>query len=431
MLLLLLALSQDAAVDAIVRGALGPDDPGAAVLVVRDDQIVHRKGYGLADLETRAPVTTATRFELASFSKQFTAFAILLLLDRGRIALEDDVRLWFPELPEGDPERPIRIRHLLHHSSGLPDHIGTGRQKGVTGEEFLERAAKKPADFAPGTQFRYSNLGYRLLAMLVPRATGKSLGAFLETELFRPAGMTRTLVLEEVGSPIADRARGYVPGRDGPRLGENLELVIAGEAGVWTCIDDLAKWDEVLRKPRFVRPETLAKAWSPSALDSGREIAYGFGWFVERDRHGRKIHHGGDFPGFATMHLRYPDRGLAVIVLRNLYGGHAKDLAQRIADRYLEPAPAAGIALSAEERRRLEGTYRAGQTTARIEAAGDGLQIVVPGRLPYPLIPVTRSRLRLRHAPDGYFADFVLEGGAVRSLTIEHGTDRPPVTLRP
>ncbi len=309
------------AVDEIVRKRLEPDGPGAAVLVVRDGKVVHRKGYGLANLEHRVPVAPETVFDLASVSKQFTATAVMILADRGLLGFEDDARKVLPELPEYDPERPIRVRDLLHHTSGLKDYLNLlpsvkGDPDRMKNEDVLKLLAGEKLAFRTGSKWSYSNSNYCLLALTVERLTKKTFAAVLQEGIFGPLGMKNAHVLDDVRKVIPHRAYGY--GRSGKDWAyRHSDLVMTGDGAVLLSIDDYALWDAALREGKLVKPETLKRAFAPGALDDGKEHSYGFGWGLGAIG-GRAIReHSGGWVGFSTYALRTADDRLTVAVFSN------------------------------------------------------------------------------------------------------------------
>lgn len=322
-LVLALLVRQDlsAQIDEAVAKSVKPDGPGMAVLVMQHGKVLHKKGYGLANLEHRVAVTTETVFDLASVSKQFTATAVMILADRGKLAFEDDVRKVLPELPEHDKARPIRIEDLLHHTSGLPDYLGLlDKMKGdpdrLKNGDVLKLVAAEKLQFPTGTKWAYSNSNYCLLALVVERLEKKTFGAFAREAIFEPLGMKGTVVFEDVSLVIPNRASGYERRRAGPRAAHS-DLTNTGDGAVFTSADDWVKWELELRKPTLVKPETLGRAWTAGKLDGGKEHHYGFGWMVVRRDGKLVVDHAGGWVGFLTYCVRHVDDGLTVAVFSN------------------------------------------------------------------------------------------------------------------
>ncbi len=341
--LLLTLLLQDDPVkltDDLAAKSVKPDGPGAAVLVMKDGKVLHKKGYGLANLEHKAPVTADSVFDLASLSKQFTAMAVMLLADRGTLAFEDDARKLLPELPEHDKARPIRIVDLLHQVSGLPDYLNLldqwkGDPDRMKNDDVLKLVAAQKLAFPTGTKWAYSNSNYCLLALVVERASKKTFAQFLRAEIFEPLGMKSSLVLDDATIVIPNRAYGY--GREKGRWAHHhSDLVMTGDGAVQTSIEDWTRWEGELREPKLVKPETLQRAFAPGALDGGKAHSYGFGWSVGTVNERRVIEHSGGWVGYTCHVARYPDDGLAVVVLTNCDRGlDPTRMARQIAKAWL------------------------------------------------------------------------------------------------
>ena len=257
--------------------------PGATVLVVQDGKPAVSRGYGYADLEARVAVTPATNFRLASVTKQFTAAAILLLVEDGRLKLDDPVRRWLPTLP--DAAADITIRHLLTHTSGLIDYedvmpADTALQ--LHDSDVLRLLESQDRlYFAPGTNYRYSNSGYALLALIVGRASGHDFASFLRVRIFLPLGMANTVAHEDGVSMIAHRAYGYSATAAGwTRTDQSLTSAVLGDGGIYSSIDDLAKWDAALYDDRLLSDDSRRLAFQAATPTDDPDIAYGFGWRI-------------------------------------------------------------------------------------------------------------------------------------------------------
>jgi len=290
--------------------------PGAGVAVLRDGVPIFRRAYGLADLEGRVAATTATNYRLASLTKQFTAAAILLLAEAGRLSIDDPVRKWLPTLKDGADA--IVIRHLLTHTSGLIDYedlIPEGctaqlRDADVLG--LLE--AENRGYFPPGAGYRYSNSGYSLLALIVGRASGEDFASFLREHIFRPLGLQNTLAYEAGISRVAHRAFGYSASEHSwTRTDQNLTSATLGDGGIYSSVDDLAKWDAALCGDRLLRPESLRLAFQPATQTDDPAVQYGFGWRIT----GESRWHSGETIGFRNAIVRFLEQRLTVIVLTN------------------------------------------------------------------------------------------------------------------
>jgi CubicO group peptidase (beta-lactamase class C family) len=316
-------------VDALMRDYTG-DVPGASVLVLRDGEPLVRASYGLADMEAHLPATATTNYRLASVSKQFTAASILLLAEDGRLELDDRVRKWLPSLPKA-AER-VTIRHLLTHMSGLIDY------EDVIPETFKPQLhdadvlrlleSQDRTYFAPGSSYRYSNSGYALLALIVERVSGKTYATFLRERIFQPLGMSNTLAFEEGISTVSNRAFGYTQEQERwGRTDQSQTSAVLGDGGIYSSIDDLAKWDAALYDGRLLRPASLRAAFKPATRTDDPDVEYGFGWRIT----GETLWHSGETMGFRNVIVRYPKRKLTVVVLTNRNDPEPYRLALKIA----------------------------------------------------------------------------------------------------
>jgi CubicO group peptidase (beta-lactamase class C family) len=323
------------AVDRLLAPYRRPGAPGAAVAIIQHGRPLFMRGYGLAELESRARVTERTNFRLASLTKPFTATAVMLLVNEGRLTLDHRVRDVLPDFPEYG--REIRIRHLLTHTSGLrayEDFVPESSTRHVRDRDVV--ALLRRTDrllFAPGTAFRYGDTGYALLALVVETVSGQPFARFLHERIFAPLGMTSTVVWEPGVSVVPNRAFGYAPTRRGGfGLADHTNTsTVLGDGGIYSSVRDLAVWDRALNDRRLLDARTQELAWTPAALNDGTKTRYGLGWFVERGAGGRYVFHRGESSGFNNYLLKYPERGLTVIVLTNRRGGAPDDIATTLA----------------------------------------------------------------------------------------------------
>lgn len=327
-----------AAVDSLMTEYARPNAPGASVLVVRDGQVDFARSYGLADVEHATPVRSETNFRLASVTKQFTATAVMLLAADGKLKFDDEIGAVLPTLPEF--ARHVTIRQLLHHTGGLPDYedfvpdTQTAQVHDRDVPALIAHATS--AKFAPGTRFAYSNTGYVLLALVVEQVSGQRFADFLHTRIFAPLGMKETVALEEGRSKVSHRAYGYTVDANGVRQTDQSNTsATLGDGGIYTSVVDLVKWNHAMERHTLVSAAAQKMAWTSGTLTDGRETGYGFGWFVEHERGMLRVRHTGESRGFTNAILKYPERGLTVVVLTNRSGGTPGDIAQRIADLYL------------------------------------------------------------------------------------------------
>lgn len=319
------------------------DSPGCSVAVSRNGKLVYERGYGMANLELKVPIAPGSVFHVCSIAKQFTAMCILLLAERGKLSLDDQVRKYVPELPGYG--NPLTIRHLLTHTSGLRDVfllMGLSIPRGDAGdlnETVVKVLARQHGlNFPPGTKFEYNNGGYVLLGIIVKRVSGQSLRAFAEANIFRPLGMTNTLFHDDVSTVIPNRVLGYT-GNSGSwhPAGNGDTGGLVGNAGLFTTVRDLMIWEQNFADVRVGNRALLAEMQSPAVLSSGETNSYGLGLEIAEYRGLQTVGHGGGDRGFAAYVVRYPKQGLAVAILFNVdsVGPAVNSLTQGIADIYL------------------------------------------------------------------------------------------------
>ena len=340
---LLAAQSPSARVDSLLKARFADTGPGAAVMVISNGKVVHQRGYGYADIERKTPITATTTFDLASVSKQFTAMAIMMLAERGKLSIDDTLSKFFPELPAYASR--ITVRHLLTHTSGMPDYMGVFEKKpaGIGAEpssqDVVVMLSQVPEPlFAPGQKYEYSNSGYTLLGQIVEKASGMSYPVYLRDSIFKPLGMTSTIVSDQIIAPSQNRAISYRL-KDGRFTNADYSPLnrIYGDGNVNTSLVDMAKWDQGLYTEILVKQSTLAKAFEPSRLNDGSANMYGFGWGIG-EMSGNTVHrHGGSWAGFRTHIVRIPSRKLTVVILANRTDAGTSDLASAITGFYLHP----------------------------------------------------------------------------------------------
>lgn len=302
-------------VDALMHAYTG-DVPGASVLVLRDGEPILRRSYGLANIEEHVAATPAVNYRLASVTKQFTAAAILLLAEDGKLQLDDPIRKWLPTLP--DATDAITIRQVLSHMSGLIDYEDvipptmTAQLHDTDVLKILE--SQNRTYFPPGTGYRYSNSGYALLALIVGRASGTDFASFLRERIFKPLGMNNTVAYEEGISTVANRAFGYSETNGSwARTDQSQTSAVLGDGGIYSSIDDLAKWDAALYDERLLSDESRKLAFTPVTPTDDPSVEYGMGWRITAET----LWHSGETMGFRNVIVRYPQRHMSVIVLTN------------------------------------------------------------------------------------------------------------------
>ncbi|MGA7437593.1 MAG: serine hydrolase domain-containing protein [Luteibacter sp.] len=323
----------DARVDALMQRYQG-DVPGASLLVLKDGKPVVAKGYGLSDVEKHVPAAPSTDYRLASVSKQFTATAILLLAQDGKLSLGDTARKWLPELPP--VAAPITIRQLLSHQGGLIDYediMPADTSVPLHDKDVLALLAKTDRLYFPaGSSYRYSNGGYAMLALIVERAAGMSFQAFLKQRIFEPLGMQHTLAFVNEGPAVPNRAFGYSEeGGHWARTDQSMTSSVLGDGGIYSNIEDLARWDAALYDKRLLSDASRKAAFTGWTATDDPTIRYGYGWRITGDT----LWHSGETIGFRNVIVRYPKQHLTVVLLTNRNDPEPYKTALKVAALYL------------------------------------------------------------------------------------------------
>jgi len=328
-------------VDQLFQDYDRPDTPGCSLAILQHGRIAYKKGFGKANLEYATPITPQTIFHVASVSKQFTAMAIVLLAQSGKIDLDDEVRKYIPELP--DFERKITIRHLIHHTSGLRDQwellilAGWRMDDVITTADILELVKnQKELNFAPGSEYLYCNSGYTLLALIVERVTGKSFREYCRENLFEPLGMVNTHFHDDHTEIVRNRAYSYAPKEGGGFKHSVLSYATAGATSLFTTAEDLACWDENFYSGQVGGDAAIGQMHEQGVLNDKDLISYAFGLVVSQYRGLKIVEHSGGDAGFRSHLLRFPDEHFAVVILCNLSTMKPGILCRQIADLYLD-----------------------------------------------------------------------------------------------
>ncbi len=319
--------------------------PGGLVAVATRGRIIHLKTYGMANAELAVPVTDSTVFEIGSISKQFVSAAVMLLVQEGKIGLDDPIHQYLSDLPS--EWLGVTVRQLLTHTSGIPDYeeirtYDVYRFR-LTPHEVIQIAHSRPMDFAPGTGWYYSNTGYFLLSMIVERIEGRPLGQVLKDRIFGPLEMTQTRMADPEAI-IRHRASGYWVNKVGELINRNPTEASStlGAGGILSSAYDLAKWDESLYGDQLLSAESKVTMWTPAILPSGESTGYAFGWSVRRYKGLTSQSHSGQVAGFVANFSRFPDQEVAIIVFLNRYrvsSGRLKEAALHTFMPSLGPIP--------------------------------------------------------------------------------------------
>jgi len=431
-----------------------PDSPGCALGVIRDGQFVYKRGYGMADLGRRVPIDTKTVFYIASMSKQFTAMSVALLAEQGKLSLDDDIRKYLPEMPRY--ARPVTIRNLVYHTSGIRDFIVLRYLAAIPvsnisrDDENYERiprlttednykliARQRSLNFLPGDEHMYSNSNYTLLGEIVRRVSGQSLSEFADTNIFVPLGMTNTHYYDDLFLPIKNRAVGYAPAGGG-FVPAGLKNGTVGPAGVLTTVDDLLKWDRNFYDNKLGKggPALIDTILTPGGLNNGDKLQYAFGLIHYKYRGLDAVGHDGGFFGFKTSMNRFPQQRSTVICLCNAKNIPMDELADQVADIYLSdkflPAAASKpvadpkpIELTPAQLEKFVGIYRNPTTEGLWMLSVKDGKLFDPGNGGSVVVPVAENRFKVVGQPVEMSFEMSTDGTRAARLLV-YSRSRPP-----
>jgi D-alanyl-D-alanine carboxypeptidase len=419
-----------ASAQALVNAAFKANEPGGTVIVVKDGKPLYRGAAGMASLELGVPLRPDSVLRIGSVTKQFTSAAVMMLVEQGKVALDDEITKFFPDYPTRD-ER-ITVEHLLTHTSGIRSYTGLPAWRGLWGKDFttpelIDFFKNEPMDFEPGEKYLYNNSAYFLLGALIEKASGIPYGEFVSKNIFTPLGMRRTRY-GDTGPVLPERAQGYA--KDGSTFvnAPYLSMTQPGAAGALvSTVDDLAAWDAAVSAGRLLTASSWRRIFTPYRLKSGKPTGYGFGWQIGTFEGHPVYEHGGGIHGFSAYVVRLPEDRVYVAVLSNCgntnTGGLARKLAALAAGKPLVNPPAVSIPPSALVE--YAGTYLDDDVTV-VVTAGDSLTMQPSdGGPPSTLVPMGPDRFFVRDS----FSRFVFErnqAGKVTSFTRTswNGADR-------
>ena len=391
-------------IDAYLRSIYPAQEPGAAVIVVDDGQVVLREGYGLANVELGVPIAPDMVFRIGSVTKQFTAVAALLLVQEGKLAFDDEITKFLPDYPTHG--KKITVEHLLTHTSGIKSYTGlpewlAKRREDLTLEQLIGLFEDQPMDFAPGDKWLYNNSGYVLLGAVLEKASGQSYEELLRSRIFAPLGMQRT-GYGHTAPILPGRVAGYQRRQAGWENAPFLSMTQPYAAGALvSTVDDLARWNAALDGAKLLPPPLLARAMTGYALPDGKPTGYGYGWGVGDWRGHHFVEHGGGIDGFQSYVLREPRAGLFVAVLSNALGREpdpdtvATKVALLALGESIEDPPV--VKLAPEVLDRYTGVYRIDETTTRVVTReGDRLFTQRTGGEKLEALPLAESEFFYR-----------------------------------
>jgi CubicO group peptidase (beta-lactamase class C family) len=381
-------------IDSLISAQIPMQEPGVAVAVLKAGQIVHYQGYGLANLEWQQPITPHTVFGLGSTTKPFTATAIMLLKQQGNLYLDDPIQFYLPEYPTG--EHQVTLRHLLTHTSGIPNFVtrpgfwAHHAYVDASLEAVVAQFKDLPFDFEPGTRYSYSNSGYVLLGLVLERLTNLSYAEVIQQRILAPLGMTHSYYLEPE-SIIPWRASGYERTDQGYQHARDAAAVVKYAAGgLGSTLEDLLLWDAALREERLLDHTTQACMEAPLRLADGRTENYGLGWGLGHYRQRRYACHAGGVPGYSAFLGRFPEESVTIIILSNRAGFDAARLASKLSQIAfdLPPLVRSSVSLDAGLLSSMVGAYTSVFGTVEVQADGHML-FYVRDETKHALVPMS------------------------------------------
>jgi D-alanyl-D-alanine carboxypeptidase len=414
------------------------NEPGAAVIVVRDGQVVFRKGYGMANMELGVAIEPDMIFRIGSITKQFTAVSILMLVEQGKLSLSDEITKFLPDYPTQGHK--ITVEHLLTHTSGIKSYTGMAEwrpqwRKDLKLTELIDIFKNQPMEFAPGAKWNYNNSAYVLLGAIIEKLSGQSYGDFVEKNIFAPLGMKQSFY-DNTQRIIPRRAAGYSRNGGNYVNAEYLSMSHPHAAGsLMSTVDDLTKWDAALYTEKLVKQASLKKAWTAFVLNDGKPTTYGYGWGVNTLQGMQMITHSGGINGFTCDAVRLPESKIYVAILTNREGG-AGNLTKKFAvlasgKEWEEPvakpaAPAAPVAkVDPALFDRLTGDYELMPNfILTITKEGDKLMGQATGQSKLELQPESATKFNVPQA--GAVVEFAIENDKATSLTLHQGGQKLP-----
>jgi CubicO group peptidase (beta-lactamase class C family) len=364
--------------DKILSAKFKTGETGCAALVAIKGQIVYKKAFGMANLELNVPMQPDMVFRVGSITKQFTAIAILQLMEQGKLALQDDITKFIPDYPT--QAYKITIEHLLTHTSGIKSYTGVPEfQKYIKEDlkpaESIDKFKNLPMEFAPGTKWNYNNSGFFLLGYIIEKASGKTYQEYIDENLFKPAGMNNSLYGSDK-KILMNRAYGYESDGDTTVNADYLSMLLPYSAGsIMSTVEDLYKWNRALLSYKLVKKETLEKAFNEYKLSDGKGTHYGYGWFLLQLQGSPTIEHGGAINGFLANAIYLPQEDVFVAVFSNNGGKSPEFVSMKMAAIAIgKPLSFTEIPLTGDALGEYTGVYEDENGTQRmITREGDKL----------------------------------------------------------
>lgn len=424
--------SQDitAQIDQLLQKYYLPSEPGAAVIVMKQGKILYRKGFGLADMQLKIPIKPNMVFKLGSMSKQFTAIAIMMLIEQGKLTLETKINEVLQDYPSLN--RGIAVRHLLSHTSGMDDHIDWASiREDLSLDELINTFKDKPLIALPGEKYKYSNPGYVLLGAIIEKISGQTYEDFVTENIFKPLSMNDTHYGSNANI-IPNLVRGYRKRENKYFNAPYMSMTHPYAAGsLLSNVDDLVKWNIALFTGKIVKRESLVKCFTPTKLNKEESTGYGFGWYIGEFKGRKNISHGGGVYGFVNHAMMLPDEGLYVAVLSNRIipvavpgtSGITEMIASIIIGDPINIKERIAISLRQDELKKLSGTFHSESKGIRkIMLEDERIYFGLNKNRRFEIFPETETVFFIKGAPGSIIFNFD-DAGNVTHFVIDKGGD--------
>lgn len=410
--------------DGYLSSQFKPGNPGCAILISQKGKVIYKKAFGSASVELNTAIDPDMVFNLGSVTKQFTAVAILQLMENGKLNLQDSIQQYVKSFPSKG--FTIAIENLLTHTSGIKDYLQIDygqpymERWDFTPAAIIDSFKNQPLEFEPGTQWKYSNSGYFLLGYIIEKVSGKTWQQYMQENIFAPLSLTHTFT-DNPGDIIPNRVYGY-KNADGIFKKEDFwSATLPYAAGaIISNVEDLFTWHQALYANKILKKETLAKAFSSFKLKNGLSSGYGYGWFVRDDGTLKSIEHGGNMPGFVSNVIYYPEEDVFIAILFNSSGVPVEDISLKIGELALGKSLQPDIKIEEAILNSYVGTYQLStdnNRTITIYKNDNKLLAAISGQGTLPILFETNTKFRFKNVP-GVTATFVTENGIVKKMVV-------------
>jgi CubicO group peptidase (beta-lactamase class C family) len=429
-------IKENQAIDSIFTEWNKTDVPGCALGIIREGKLIYAKGYGMANMEYDIPNAASSVFRIGSTSKQFTAASIVLLAEKDKLTLDDNLKSLFPDFPEY--AKKITIRHLLNHTSGIRDYLQISYLKGLGDDDYYtdDNVMKwlinqTDLNFAPGEEYLYSNSGYWLLGQIVKKVAGMNMAEFAKKEIFEPLKMDNTHFHNDHTHIVKNRASGYIPGNNETYKISMTTLDMIGDGGIFTTINDIKKWDDAYYESTVLSREFWSVMTQQGVLNNGQVIDYASGLMIRKYKGLKTVRHGGAFVGFRAELLRFPEQKLSIAIFANRGDANPSRMANQVADILLKDELIEKIVKNDEkvniditedefQRTQLVGGYEIQPgVVAKLSIKNDSLNVLQTwNKSTYTLLKVRGNTFQISGNENIRFSFSNLKNGFTQTLTV-------------